>query len=331
MTLKRTNKFTTSPRTFAASKPLHTSSSRAVDSCLRQCSHEGNSLQHLKRSRCRRIHLHAANIEEASDRSNHDCVLAASLTRSGGFFHRMDFLLGALRRHVSTLTTVPTSFDISRTLATSLALLTTLGLGLWMSKKIDTHLPDDQHFQNFGTFCQSEDSLEKCDPCFRTWNMLAESDCYVCLLLSIPCSPCPLLQCPSVSAVTEQRQSHEKSQPTSSLKSVHFFSLSTRIRKWVFSCISGNLSKHVPISISSSKILPLSRSYVAISRSQAVIRSVASPWTEQDRMNISCPAKRVLFIGSYFSVSCRQASRPSLSPVRNTMFRAPLQIMSIIQ
>ena len=49
-------------------------------------------------------------------------------------------------------------------------------------------------------------------------------------------------------------------------------------------------------------------------------------------MDISCPANRVLIFGSYFSVSCRQASRPSLSPARNTVLRAaPLQIMSIIQ
>ena len=85
-------------------------------------------------------------------------------------------------------------------------------------QKIDTHLPNDQSFHIFGTFCQSEGSLQKCDQCFRTWNMLAESDCYVCQHLSIPCTlclifPCPLLQCPSVSAVTEQRQSNEKSQP----------------------------------------------------------------------------------------------------------------------
>ena len=47
-------------------------------------------------------------------------------------------------------------------------------------------------------------------------------------------------------------------------------------------------------------------------------------------MDISCPATRVLIFGSYFSVSCRQASRPSLSPVRKTMFKAaPLQIMSV--
>ena len=49
-------------------------------------------------------------------------------------------------------------------------------------------------------------------------------------------------------------------------------------------------------------------------------------------MDISCPANRGLIYGSYFSVSCRQASRPSLSPARNTVLRAaPLQIMSIIQ
>ena len=50
-------------------------------------------------------------------------------------------------------------------------------------------------------------------------------------------------------------------------------------------------------------------------------------------MDISCPAKHaasepwkllersqlVLIFGSYFSVSCRQASRPSLSPAKNTM------------
>ena len=49
-------------------------------------------------------------------------------------------------------------------------------------------------------------------------------------------------------------------------------------------------------------------------------------------MDISCPANRVLIIGSYFSVSCRQASRPSLSPARNTMLSAaPSQVMSITQ
>ena len=37
---------------------------------------------------------HAANMEAASDRSNDDCVLAAHMTRSGGFFHRRAFILG---------------------------------------------------------------------------------------------------------------------------------------------------------------------------------------------------------------------------------------------
>ena len=212
-----------------------------MDTCLRRCPQESNSLQHLNRSRCQRIpftHIrsthgadflicaprlkghftHAANIEVASGRSNHDCVLAASLTRSGGFFHCMDLLLGALRRHVCTLTTMQTSLGSIRTFATSLALLTTLGLGLRTSRRSTHTWPDDQPVHTFGTFCQSEDSLQKCDPCFRTWNLLAESDCHVCQLPSIPCypcqiSPCPLLHCPSVSAVTEQRYPHEKSQP----------------------------------------------------------------------------------------------------------------------
>ena len=83
-------------------------------------------------------HSHAANIEGALDRSNHDCVLTANVTRSGGFFHRMDFLLGALRRHVSTLTTISTSLGSIRTFATSLALLITLGLGLRSSRR-STH------------------------------------------------------------------------------------------------------------------------------------------------------------------------------------------------
>ena len=70
----------------------------------------------------------------------------------------------------------------------------------------------------------------------------------------------------------------------------------------------------------------------AISRSQAVIRSVASPWNEWDRMNISCFANRVLIFGSSFSASCRQASRPSLSFAKNTLLRAaPLQITSVTQ
>ena len=77
---------------------------------------------------------HAANIEIASDRSNHDRVLAARLTRSGGFFHRIDLLLGAVRQHVSALTTIPTSLDNIRAFAASLALLTTFGLGLRSSR-----------------------------------------------------------------------------------------------------------------------------------------------------------------------------------------------------
>ena len=43
--------------------------------------------------------------------------------------------------------------------------------------------------------------MQKCGPCCRTLNMLAESDCYVCQHLSLPChlcliSPCLWLQCP---------------------------------------------------------------------------------------------------------------------------------------
>ena len=71
---------------------------------------------------------------------------------------------------------------------------------------------------------------------------------------------------------------------TSSLKSVHFFTLSTRISKCVFNSDSGSLSNTVPTMISSSRVLSLSRSYVAISRSQEVIRSVVSHWNdEKDR------------------------------------------------
>ena len=141
--------------------------------CLRRCSQEDNSLQHLNRSRCRRIPLHAirsthgtdllicapglkghfthaVNVEVASDRSNHDCVSAAArLTRSGGFFYRMDFLLGTLRRHVSTLTTVPTSLGSIRShLCLLLCLLTALGLGL-RSSRGSTHTC---HMTNLHTF-----------------------------------------------------------------------------------------------------------------------------------------------------------------------------------
>ena len=51
-------------------------------------------------------------------------------------------------------------------------------------QKIDTHMQNDQPFHFFGTFCQSADNMEKCDPCYRTWNVLAESDCCVCQHLS---------------------------------------------------------------------------------------------------------------------------------------------------
>ena len=39
---------------------------------------------------------------------------------------------------------------------------------------MDAHLPNDQPFHTFGTFRQSESNLQKCDPCFRTWNRLAD-------------------------------------------------------------------------------------------------------------------------------------------------------------
>ena len=81
----------------------------------------------------------AANIEVASDRSNHDCLLAAARqTRNGGSFHRMDLLLGTLRRHVSTLTTIPRSLGSIRSCATFFALLTVLALGLRNSRR-STH------------------------------------------------------------------------------------------------------------------------------------------------------------------------------------------------
>ena len=144
-----------------------------MERVLRRCSQEDNSLQHLNRSRCRRIPLHAIRSTHGTDLlicapgaqgslhsrcqhrssfrpSNHDCVSAAArLTRSGGFFYRMDFLLGTLRRHVSALTTVPTSLGSIRShLCLLLCFLTVLGLGL-RSSRGSTHTC---HMTNFHTF-----------------------------------------------------------------------------------------------------------------------------------------------------------------------------------
>ena len=52
----------------------------------------------------------------------------------------MDLLLGTLRRHVSTLTTGPTSLGSIRAFATSVALLTAVGLG---------GVPEDRHTHTF--------------------------------------------------------------------------------------------------------------------------------------------------------------------------------------
>ena len=149
---------------------------------------------------------------------------------------------GALRRHVSALTTIPTSFDEHSHPCHLLCLSDRPWPWAEEFQRIDTHLPNAQPFHIFVTFFQSEDSLHKRDQCFRTWNMLAESGCYVWQLLSIPChpcliSPCPVLQCPSVSAVTEQRQSPGKPQPLR-LRSLSTFSACRhRTSKWVSTVI----------------------------------------------------------------------------------------------
>ena len=75
---------------------------------------------------------HAADIEEASDRANHGGFLATRLTCCGQLFHRMDLLLGTLRRQVSTLATIQTRLGCVCTLA---SLLSTLRLGLRSSRR----------------------------------------------------------------------------------------------------------------------------------------------------------------------------------------------------
>ena len=78
---------------------------------------------------------HAAKVEVTSNHANHGGFLATRLTCCGRFFRCVDFLLGTLRRHVSTLTTVPTCLGSIRTLATSFAFLAaTLRLGLRCSR-----------------------------------------------------------------------------------------------------------------------------------------------------------------------------------------------------
>ena len=164
MTLNRTNKFTTSPRTFAASRPKILAP--------RSCSSPPPAATYAEPRLVQWIHVRAdvrrmAALTSASGtdldvngfsfthiRSTHvtdfltcACGLKGHFTpaakhrscfRLGGFFHRMDLLLGTLRRHVSTLTTVPTRFGSIRTFAIYLALLTTLGLGLKSSRR-STH------------------------------------------------------------------------------------------------------------------------------------------------------------------------------------------------
>ena len=78
---------------------------------------------------------HAAKVEVTSNRPNHGGFLATRLTCCGRFFRCVDFLLGTLRRHVSTLTTVPICLGSIRTLATSFVFLAaSLRLGLRCSR-----------------------------------------------------------------------------------------------------------------------------------------------------------------------------------------------------
>ena len=86
------------------------------------------------------------------------------------------------------------------------------------------------------------------------------------------------------------------------LKSVHIFKVSTRTSKWVFNFDSSSLSKNVPILISSSKkTLPLSRSLVAISRSQAVIRPISRQASAANRGT----ANHCLCAACLFDACCR--------------------------
>ena len=165
---------------------------------------------------------HAANIEVASDRSNHDCLLAAArLTRSGGSFHRMDLLLGTLRRHVSTLTTVPTSLGSARPFAT---------LGLRNSRR-STHTCQITNLSTFSARFVRVRAVGR-----SVISVSAPGTCLLSLIVKFASSfrslatlACfRLAHCSNVHRCrlwTEQRQSHEEESQPLRLGSLSTFSV----------------------------------------------------------------------------------------------------------
>ena len=147
----------------------------------------------------------------------------------------------------------------------------------------------------------------------------AAFDCCVCRHLLFSCHsyqtvPFPQLQCPLRSVAPEPAEIALEIATTSLLKSVHFFKVSNSHQQMGF-----HLSKNVPVLISSSKTLPLSRSWVAITRSQTVICPIArqasamchlrSPFSHTEGLptTVFAPHACSMLAVGCFSSACRSA------------------------
>ena len=154
------------------------------------------------------------------------------------------------------LSPIPARFGRTRTFATLALLAVTLWLGLLRSNRSarTCQMTDlstfSARFTRVGTICG------------RVLRVSTSRTCMLCLIVAFSTTFC------SLAILTRLALSHSSNVHCGRLRlssrncsrNRGFFKVSTRISKWVFNCDSGSLTKNVPILISSSKTLTLSRS-----------------------------------------------------------------------